>query len=391
MQLGVALAVLVVVVLLGGTTFALVRAMARHAALVPRSTLSALPPLLVIRPVRGHDAGLEANVEAALAQEYPGAMETIFVLDDDSDPAGPIIERAIAERGGDARVLFAGPLRRGRTGKLHAMMAGLAAAELEAPLVCFADSDTRPGPTLLGELASVVVARPSIGAAFARGVCSERAMTTWDVGHSMMLDALYGPQATLAMVSRGRLPFIMGQTVVLRRSALSDAGGLEASQGQLVDDMHIGRRIAAAGYENILCPQPVTLVQAGLSWQAFRSLAIRWITYSRTGIPFWPFNGPTIVFAGTYLFGLLGTALAWLVGAPAVAVAFAGCAVLAVLCIEGLRRLHGGGRAGLRALWAAPICLALLPVFFVRAHLARTVEWRGRRYSLDEAGCLARS
>src|SRR5690349_2983724 len=83
-----------------------------------------------------------------------------------SEPALPIIQRAIARRGGGARILIARPLRQGRTGKLHAMIAGMAAAQHDAELVCFADSDTRPAPTLLRDLAAVVGSSSKIGAAF---------------------------------------------------------------------------------------------------------------------------------------------------------------------------------------------------------------------------------
>ena len=51
--------------------------------------LPPLPSLIVVRPIRGLDPGLAANVRAGLAQTYPGSLETIFVLDDTSDLAYP--------------------------------------------------------------------------------------------------------------------------------------------------------------------------------------------------------------------------------------------------------------------------------------------------------------
>src|SRR5262249_48280114 len=66
-------------------TVALWRAMAAVRARPPRGGRR-LPPMLVIRPVRGLEPGLAGNVAAALAQRYPGRLETIFVLDDPDDP-----------------------------------------------------------------------------------------------------------------------------------------------------------------------------------------------------------------------------------------------------------------------------------------------------------------
>ena len=254
--------------------------------------LGPLPPLIVVRPIRGLDPGLAANVRAALAQRYPGALETIFVLDDTGDPAYPVVRRLADASSARARVVIAGPIRPGRTGKLHAMIEGLRAARLDARLVGFADSDTRPAPTLLAELARAVVAQPDIGAAFAPAVTASRPRTVGDVGYGLLLDGIYDPQAALAMTQARSLPFIMGQTMVLRRRALEAAGGLGASAGQLVDDMDIGARLAHAGFCNVLIGAPIAIRSDGMSWAAFRALALRWMIYSRTGIPLWPFGMP---------------------------------------------------------------------------------------------------
>jgi ceramide glucosyltransferase len=149
--------------------------------------LAPLPSLIVVRPIRGLDPGLAANVRAALAQRYPGALETIFVLDDTSDPAYPVVRRLVDASSARARVVIAGPIPPGRTGKLHAMIEGLRAARLDARLVGFADSDTRPAPTLLAELARAVVAQPDVGAAFAPAVTVSRPLIVGDVGHVLRL------------------------------------------------------------------------------------------------------------------------------------------------------------------------------------------------------------
>ena len=57
--------------------------------------LAPLPSLVVVRPIRGLDPGLAANVRAALAQRYPGALDTIFVLDETGDPAYPVVRRLV--------------------------------------------------------------------------------------------------------------------------------------------------------------------------------------------------------------------------------------------------------------------------------------------------------
>ena len=118
---GLAFAVGGLVALTAATTVALWRALDAVRARPPRGGRR-LPAMLVIRPVRGLEPGLDGNVAAALAQRYPGRLETIFVLDDPVDPAYPVLRERLARAPGRARIVFAGPMRPGLTGKLHAMI-----------------------------------------------------------------------------------------------------------------------------------------------------------------------------------------------------------------------------------------------------------------------------
>lgn len=349
---------------------------------------AALPPITVIRPVRGLDPGLEENVVAALRQRHPAASETLFVLDDASDPALPVIERAIGRERADARIVLAGAGPRGRTGKLHAMICGLAAARERTTLIAFADSDTRPDRGLVEDLSATVMASPDIGAAFARAVVTRPARTAGDVGYALLLDGIYGPQAALATRWHRSLPFVMGQTMVLRRSALDACGGLEGSDGQLVDDMHIGARLAAAGFRNVVSARPVAIVQEGLPWDELRSIALRWLVFGRTGIPWWPFNVPAGVWLGTYLLGVVGSLIALARGDGVALALLAASAASVVVALEVLRRQQGGAPTPGRLWWAPFVCLALVPAWFVRARFARTISWRGRAYELDADGRL---
>ncbi len=164
------------------------------------------------------------------------------------DPAYPHALCAV-EHGPNARVLLAGPPPPGRTGKLNAMIVGLAAARGE--LVAFGDSDTHPDRDVLRLLVEALHDDGGAGVAFAPVVVHRPARTAGDVGYALLINAWYG--ASVAMMRKsGSLPFIMGQLMVWRRSALDAIGGLTVAEGQLVDDMYLGRRVSKAGLRNVM-------------------------------------------------------------------------------------------------------------------------------------------
>ena len=109
--------------------------------------LAHFPPVTVIRPVKGVDVEQGANFRAALDTGYGGEVETIFVIENEEDPAYPLIRRAVdrhVESGahGSARIVLAGEPPAGRTGKINNMMVG--EAEARGDIIVFGDSDTRP-------------------------------------------------------------------------------------------------------------------------------------------------------------------------------------------------------------------------------------------------------
>jgi ceramide glucosyltransferase len=190
------------------------------------------------------------------------------------------------------------------------------------------------------------------------------------------------------MTQARSLPFIMGQTMVLRRRALEAAGGLGASAGQLVDDMDIGARLAHAGFRNVLIGAPIAIRSEGMTWAAFRALALRWMIYSRTGIPLWPFGMPAMVLMLAFHVAVIAAIIAGWLGTVIGATLFTLAALAEPVALQALRRRQGAAPVPLRLVWAIPLVLWLIPLFFVQALFARSVEWRGRRYTLGPGGRL---
>ena len=85
--------------------------------------------------------------------------------------------------------------------------------------------------------------------------------------------------------NHGSMPFTMGQLMVFRREAIRAIGGLASAEGQLVDDMYLGERLTQAGYRNVVSDHAVPIIQQGLGLTEFPSTCMRWLTFSRSGLP----------------------------------------------------------------------------------------------------------
>jgi ceramide glucosyltransferase len=356
-----------------------------------RARLARYPSITVIRPVRGHDVEAAANFAAALDTGYPGEVETIFLVDDESDPALPILREAVARHQaagapGRAAVLVAGAPPAGRTGKLNAMMVGL--AEARGELVAFGDSDTRPDRQVLRCCVEALLQERGAGSSFAPVVVTNPPRTAGDAGYALLINALYGPSVAVASRPSGDVPFIMGQLMVLRRSAIHAIGGLNCADGQFVDDMHIGLCLSRAGLRNVQASRPLHIVTGGLSLYSFLQLYRRWLTFSRSGLPSgftWPLwqRGIELWVALVAMCVALGAGQLGAALLPAFGIlAFAASLVA-------LQREFGGAPLPLRHAWMALSLFVISPLLLLSCLLRRQVEWRGRAYRLDAAARLA--
>lgn len=367
----------------------LAAALTRRAAEPGR--LARYPSVTIVRPVRGRDVGAEENFRAALDTGYPGEVETLFIFDDADDPGLEVARAAIAEhraagRAGCADVLVAGAPPRDRTGKLNAMILG--AARARGTLIGFGDSDTRPDRDVLRDVVEALMSTPGAGSAFAPVLVHEQARASGDALYAIMQNALYSPLAAYAAGEKRTLPFIMGQLMVFKRAALDSIGGVAAAQGQLVDDMAIGKALHEAGWSNVMSRHPLHIATGGMSTREFLPVYRRWMMFSENGLPLsftWRQWMAGIAFYGALLLSLVALATGGVGAAVPSLAAFALVGVSQLI----LQRLHGGAPIPWRHAWTAWGVFLLAPMILVLNLRRRDVVWRGRVYQLDGDAALA--
>ena len=248
-------------------------------AIAPRQKVLAFrkhyPSVTVIRPVRGKDVGAARQLRAPRSTPAIRATSRRSSCSTTTSDPGPAHRRArsspthIAPRPPRHAPTSSSPARRraGRTGKLNAMVVGAARAP-RGELIAFGDSDTRPDHDVLRGIVETLLASPaparrsrrcsSTSAARPPATCSTRSCRTRSTRR--------WPRAPSG--EPRELPFIMGQLMVFRREALAAIGGVESAQGQLVDDMAIGKRVHEAGYKNVMSRSPLHIATGGMTLRA---------------------------------------------------------------------------------------------------------------------------
>lgn len=354
--------------------------------------LSEYPSVTVIRPIKDLDFGIRENVTAALDHGYPGEVETIFVFDDSDEPAYPIVVQEILnaqkrEPKCDAKIIFSGNPPKGRTGKLNAMIAGYKFAKYD--LVGFADSDIRQDRDTLKILVETLLTTPNAGSSFTPVYAASDIETFGDTGYSLMLNGLYGSAVALtALKNKYRFDFIMGQFMVFKREAIEAIGGLQSASGQLVDDMYIGKLVYNAGYDNIMAPKTMPIIQKGINASEFWKIYVKWLTFSRTGLD-WSFKLSNMLRGVQFFVGfLVGVLLAYL-GYFAAATVFMASAVAVSISISSLHTLLGGHKIPFRHFWTPFMLMLTVPFVLLSVLRRRKVTWRGRTYELNAKSSLA--
>jgi hopene-associated glycosyltransferase HpnB len=201
------------------------------------------PPrrVAIVIPAR-NEAGVVGRAVASLvAQEYPGPFEILLVDDHSTDATA-----AIAQQAG-ARVLAAGPLPEGWTGKLWALSEGLREAARSKPdYFLLTDADIVHDS---GNLAQLVALAEAHGYDLASLMVQLRCET---VAEKALIPAfvffflkLYPPR----WIASGRhaTAGAAGGCVLIRREALERCGGIEAIRGALIDDCALARAVKRSG------------------------------------------------------------------------------------------------------------------------------------------------
>jgi ceramide glucosyltransferase len=202
-----------------------------------------MPPISILKPLCGHDEGLEENLRSFFTQDYP-EYEVLLGVHHSNDPAVPVAEKVIREFDGrvNARLIVTGesPIPNAKAFSLNRLV-----REAKHDLLVMADSDIRVDASLLSHL-SREFQDGNIGLVS----CPYRAVpgaSIWSRLEAIGMNTELLGGVLVARFMEG-MRFALGCTVAVRRTVLNDMGGFGYLQEFLAEDFVIGNRAAELGH-----------------------------------------------------------------------------------------------------------------------------------------------
>ncbi len=282
------------------------------------------PAVSILKPVRGLDFGSYENFASFCRQEYRD-YETLFAVNDDTDPAVPVIRRIIAEFPEHRIRLLVGAEHLGANRKVNKL--ARLAGEAQNEVLVLTDGDVRVGPHFLREVVAPL-ADNKVGAvtSFYRGIAEKNIGAEIEaVGASS--DFFAG--VLMAGWTEG-ISFALGASIATTKEWLGKMGGFDAIAETLADDYELGHRITKAGGQVVLSREAVWTMYPAQTLRSFWDHQVRWARTVRLCRPLsyllftqgFPWSllaalvAPTKRIAAFYLLAylILRFAMAWTVG-----------------------------------------------------------------------------
>lgn len=338
----------------------------------------ALPPLTLLKPLKGLEEGLEGNLVSFYEQAYPASLQVVFASAETADPA-LVIARRIAERYPTVETDFVISRESfGSNPKVCNLHGALEAARYD--LLLQSDANVRIAPGYLKRIVSEFVATDAsfLGSL----VVGDGERSAGALLENLQLTAFITPGICTARALAG-VTCILGKAMLLRRSELQSLGGLASVKDVLAEDFVLAQRYQAAGKKVVLSASSVANVNVDTPIPRFLARHSRWLKMRAV------LSSPGMV--ADFLSNPLPFALAaWVVAGfdPRLLAVTGGVCVYKALSDERmLVHLRGHGM-GLHVLWAAPLRDLLAAGLWCYACVSRTTEWRGRRFRLSRGSQL---
>jgi ceramide glucosyltransferase len=334
--------------------------------------LQALPPISILKPLKGIDPEIYESFRSHCLQDYP-EYEIIFGVSDANDSAIQSVKALQAEFPSRRIQLVVCPEILGANVKVSNLAQMLPAARFDYLIVN--DSDIRVESDYLQRVTSPL-ANPQIGMV----TCLYRGVAAATIGsrlESLGISTDFCAGVLVAKQLEGGIRFGLGSTLACRRADLEKIGGFLPIVNHLADDYELGKRIASLGLEVELSNVVVETYLPPYHFSDFLAHQLRWA------------RGVRDARAGGYIglaftFGIWWALIAVVASAGSMwswaALGFIAVLRLLVAIAVGWKVLRD--RQVLKFAWLIPLRDLLAVIVWIASFAGRTVTWRGDRFTL---------
>ena len=344
----------------------------REQRAVATSDAVALPPVSILKPLKGVDPEIYECFRSHCRQNYP-AYEIIFGVSDPNDPAVASVHQLQREFPERAIRLMVCTEKLGANVKVSNLEQMQREARYDYLIVN--DSDIRVEPDYLRR-----VLRPFAEKQVGMVTCLYRGVAAPTLGsrvEALGISTDFCAGVLAARQLEGGIRFGLGSTLVFRKSDLERIGGFQSIVDSLADDYELGRRISGLGLQVRLSEVVVETHLPSYDFRGFISHQLRWARGVRDSRARGYF-GLVVTFG--LMWGLLlvlathAARWSWAVfGAVALL-----RAVLAIVVGRGVLQ----DPQLLRNLWLLPLRDSIAVGVWLASFAGHTVTWRGDRFTL---------
>jgi hopene-associated glycosyltransferase HpnB len=332
------------------------------------------PAVAAVVPARNEADVIAQAVSTLLAQEYPGPFHVIVVDDHSTDGTADAARAAALQLQCSDRltVLAAKPLPPGWSGKVWAQSQGIEAVRtlgLSADFLLLTDADIgHPTDAVTQLVARADAEKRDLVSLMVRLRCD----SLWEKALIPAFVFFFAKLYPFSWVNnpRNKTAAAAGGCMLVRRTALEEAGGIESIRAELIDDCSLAARIKHRGEGRH--PIRLDVAARSVSLRPYDNSGEIWNMIARTAFTQLRYSGWLL--AGT----LAGMAIIYLI--PPIAALVLGplgwpaWLAWAAMCCAYAPMLRYYGRS---PLWAP--FLPLVALFYVGATFASAVRyWRGK-------------